>query len=537
MHPNSGGLRRAGARLRASKMVVSARICLNLAHLHLALGMRTRSTVLPALYAYAYSESGRHRCSVVVEEAASLFIVGDITVTLLHLHARLLLRFDGGGSVDGGERGGGEEAMHGEILQVRIPRGRGIPPKVRGLEVPKVVKSCDLLLRVSKEICLDCKQQKWLRTFQGRPLKVGRQVLEVYLQGLGGKVEVYLLEVRGFGGRGRGSSPSSSATAKHPTPNTSLLRALDSSNAAPHTNTARPRSSIRTPRIPTHSRVRSGWMYAPSPRGIPSPPARAANDVHRGYDGTPTHTHTTSRSPSRTAGRAHGRCGDEVERLCTFASAIRKTTWRRSNLSPGKASSSSTNTDLHSPRALAPGLFVRVFRTLTQMPNQEDQAAVRMEVVASVSPRHVTINVQRFSCAGVQAFKMHFFSCLLEFLDTNIFLGADDRLALHTDTLVTSSIYFEYECTFNGSIYTAVKSTATKPLNRLPWYTRTDCHGTLIPSVKMAEMHFRAVDPTVDTVHSGMCGRLWLRIFSVPLKEANEVFLRQLYYYAQCRGD
>jgi hypothetical protein len=32
--------------------------------------------VLPALYAYAYSESGRHRCSVVVEEAASLFIVG-----------------------------------------------------------------------------------------------------------------------------------------------------------------------------------------------------------------------------------------------------------------------------------------------------------------------------------------------------------------------------------------------------------------------------------------------------------------------------
>ncbi|KAJ7939443.1 hypothetical protein B0H13DRAFT_1850736 [Mycena leptocephala] len=78
---------------------------------------------------------------------------------------------------------------------LRIPRGRGIPPKVRGLEVPKVVKPCDLLLRVSKEICLDCKQQS-------RPLKVGRQVLEVYLQGLGGKVEVYLLEVRGFGGRG-----------------------------------------------------------------------------------------------------------------------------------------------------------------------------------------------------------------------------------------------------------------------------------------------------------------------------------------------
>ncbi|KAJ7846649.1 hypothetical protein B0H13DRAFT_1907679 [Mycena leptocephala] len=100
----------------------------------------------------------------------------------------------------------GQDAQGGEtraLPHLRIPRGRGIPPKVRGLEVPKVVKPCDVLLRVSKEICLDCKQQKWLRTFQGRPLKVGRQVLEVYLQGLGGKVEVYLLEVRGFGGRGR----------------------------------------------------------------------------------------------------------------------------------------------------------------------------------------------------------------------------------------------------------------------------------------------------------------------------------------------
>ncbi|KAJ7838248.1 hypothetical protein B0H13DRAFT_1911967 [Mycena leptocephala] len=78
------------------------------------------------------------------------------------------------------------------------------------LEVPKVVKPYDLLLRStanSKENISDEYQstfmQEWLRTFQGRPLKVGRQVLEVYLQGLGGKVEVYLLEVRGFGGRGR----------------------------------------------------------------------------------------------------------------------------------------------------------------------------------------------------------------------------------------------------------------------------------------------------------------------------------------------
>ncbi|KAJ7899717.1 hypothetical protein B0H13DRAFT_1883804 [Mycena leptocephala] len=95
-------------------------------------------------------------------------------------------------------------------LWVRIPRGGGIPPNVRGLEVPKVVKPYDLLLRStanSKENISDEYQstfmQEWLRTFQGRPLKVGRQVLEVYLQGLGGKVEVYLLEVRGFGGRGR----------------------------------------------------------------------------------------------------------------------------------------------------------------------------------------------------------------------------------------------------------------------------------------------------------------------------------------------
>jgi hypothetical protein len=51
-----------------------------------------------------------------------------------------------------------------------------------------------------------------------------------------------------------------------------------------------------------------------------------------------------------------------------------------------------------------------------------------------------------FHALAFKAFKMHFFSCLPEFLDTNIFLGADDRLALHTDTLVTSSIYFEYEC-------------------------------------------------------------------------------------------
>ncbi|KAJ7825608.1 hypothetical protein B0H13DRAFT_1918591 [Mycena leptocephala] len=115
--------------------------------------------------------------------------------------------------------------IHGQsivyYLELRIPRGKGIPPKVRGLEVPKVVKPCDLLLSTlesqkrfvetanSKVNVSDEYQstfmQEWLRTFQGRPLKVGRQVLEVYLQGLGGKVEVYLLEVRGFGGRGRES--------------------------------------------------------------------------------------------------------------------------------------------------------------------------------------------------------------------------------------------------------------------------------------------------------------------------------------------
>ncbi|KAJ7894731.1 hypothetical protein B0H14DRAFT_2559152 [Mycena olivaceomarginata] len=38
--------------------------------------------------------------------------------------------------------------------------------------------------------------------------------------------------------------------------------------------------------------------------------------------------------------------------------------------------------------------------------------------------------------------------------------------------------------------YTAVKSTARKPLARLLRDTRTDCQGTLIPSVKMAEMQF-----------------------------------------------
>ncbi|KAJ7847291.1 hypothetical protein B0H13DRAFT_1907368 [Mycena leptocephala] len=96
-------------------------------------------------------------------------------------------------------------------MLLRIPRGKGIPPKVRGLEVPKVVKPCDLLLRSTANSKVNVSDeyqstfmQEWLRTFQGRPLKVGRQVLEVYLQGLGGKVEVYLLEVRGFGGRGRG---------------------------------------------------------------------------------------------------------------------------------------------------------------------------------------------------------------------------------------------------------------------------------------------------------------------------------------------
>ncbi|KAJ7919586.1 hypothetical protein B0H13DRAFT_1868345 [Mycena leptocephala] len=39
--------------------------------------------------------------------------------------------------------------------------------------------------------------------------------------------------------------------------------------------------------------------------------------------------------------------------------------------------------------------------------------------------------------------------------------------------------------------YTAVKSTATEPLNRLLRETRTDYQGTLIASVKMAEMQFR----------------------------------------------
>ena len=43
-----------------------------------------------------------------------------------------------------------------------------------------------------------------LKTSQGRPLKVQIKVTEVYLQGFRGKVEVYLLEVRGFGGRGKG---------------------------------------------------------------------------------------------------------------------------------------------------------------------------------------------------------------------------------------------------------------------------------------------------------------------------------------------
>jgi hypothetical protein len=52
--------------------------------------------------------------------------------------------------------------------------------------------------------------QKWLKTFQGRPLKVQRQVLEVYLKGFGGKVEVYFLEVRVSGGRGRGQPLSTS---------------------------------------------------------------------------------------------------------------------------------------------------------------------------------------------------------------------------------------------------------------------------------------------------------------------------------------
>ncbi|KAJ7909237.1 hypothetical protein B0H13DRAFT_1877862 [Mycena leptocephala] len=38
--------------------------------------------------------------------------------------------------------------------------------------------------------------------------------------------------------------------------------------------------------------------------------------------------------------------------------------------------------------------------------------------------------------------------------------------------------------------YTAVTSSARKPLTRLPRDTRTDCHGTLTPSVKMAEIQF-----------------------------------------------
>ncbi|KAJ7934705.1 hypothetical protein B0H13DRAFT_2262509 [Mycena leptocephala] len=74
--------------------------------------------------------------------------------------------------------------------------------------------------------------------------------------------------------------------------------------------------------------------------------------------------------------------------------------------------------------------------------------------------------------------------------------------------------------------YNAVKSTTRKPLTRLPRDTGTDCHGTLIPSVKMAEMHFRAVDPTVDTVHS-LQGQpkeeweCWPRIGTVPTRWRN----------------
>ncbi|KAJ7925732.1 hypothetical protein B0H13DRAFT_1862815 [Mycena leptocephala] len=50
--------------------------------------------------------------------------------------------------------------------------------------------------------------------------------------------------------------------------------------------------------------------------------------------------------------------------------------------------------------------------------------------------------------------------------------------------------------------YTAVKSSARKPLTRLPWDIRTDCHKTLTPSVKMAEIQFGAVGLTADSVHS-----------------------------------
>jgi hypothetical protein len=55
--------------------------------------------------------------------------------------------------------------------------------------------------------------------------------------------------------------------------------------------------------------------------------------------------------------------------------------------------------------------------------------------------------------------------------------------------------------------YTAVKSTARKPLARLLRDTRTDCQGTLIPSVKMAEMQF-GVSVHLQSVQVQGCSRI-----------------------------
>jgi hypothetical protein len=55
--------------------------------------------------------------------------------------------------------------------------------------------------------------------------------------------------------------------------------------------------------------------------------------------------------------------------------------------------------------------------------------------------------------------------------------------------------------------YTAVKSTATEPLNRLPRETRTDYQGTLIASVKMAEIQFR-VSVDLQPVQVQGCSRI-----------------------------
>ncbi|KAJ7923967.1 hypothetical protein B0H13DRAFT_1864434 [Mycena leptocephala] len=201
---------------------------------------------------------------------------------------------------------------------------------------------------------------------------------------------------------------------------------------------------------------------ATTPRGIPPHP-----HVHRSYDGRPhPHAHYAAQPfPIARGGKAHGHPEQSPHKYGSLAASTLR------SRSPSAAA------------AVTGGLL-------------EIEVKSNTNVVASYSPRH-TGDHYYYLKRWHQAFKMHFFVFADKFISSSIYSITN---AIRTGAYLgplgqTTRGWLSYRGGFryvehSMEGYTAVKSTARKPLTRLPRDTRTDCHGTLTPSVKMAEIQF-----------------------------------------------